>query len=165
MIEIIDQLEARVGKLIEELETLRVTKIQLETENDGLKITLADYEQVRAEVEALRARAPEAQIEPGSEVDQLWTELQALSDERDALKAALAEGGAGPVELAEERRRRHEAEKQLDSLRAEKQAMERRLRDAERRDAQMRERLTRMIERIESTETYLAQVELIHENA
>ena len=77
---IVEQLETRVGQLIDELGRLRDTSSRLEGENDSLRITLSDYEQIKAELDEARTR-----LEEVDSVSADLDELRAAAAERDEL--------------------------------------------------------------------------------
>ncbi|MDK2970747.1 MAG: hypothetical protein PWP23_502 [Candidatus Sumerlaeota bacterium] len=86
MVEVVSLLEERVVRLIQEVEALRTAKNQLETENDGLKITVADYDQTKADLETLTARAAELEIAAASA-----GQLETVKTELEAARARIAQ--------------------------------------------------------------------------
>lgn len=166
--ELVEKLEARIGRMIEEVSQLREQKARLDSENDSLKITLADYEQTKSELESARERL--------SEVDSVSSELDDLrsaASERDELRgevaAIRAEHDAVVAERDEMKGQIDEllagADEEIATLRRERNDFETRLRSAIDREGQMKERLVRLIDRIETVEEHLNQMELVHENA
>jgi chromosome segregation ATPase len=101
MVEVVSLLEERVVRLIEEIEALRTKKNQLEAENDGLKITVADYERTKSELEAAQARMAELEAASGDA-----EAAQAMAAEQEArandLQARLdSQAGAAQAQAAE----------------------------------------------------------------
>jgi len=183
MFELIEKLETRVLSLIEELEKTRVQRNQLETENDGLKITLADYESVKADLEAARAQMAgagdaaasverlEAELSEArgelSAANELLAELEsgctAASDERDDLRGELETARGRIVSLEARVRELQVSEGRINALAEENAHLRARLADADAQAARTRERLSTLIARIEETESFLSELELAHE--
>lgn len=86
MLEVVEFLETRVLKLIEELENVRGARNLLEVENDRLKVTLADHDKLAGELNEARQQLIDF---PG--VREQADRVPTLVTERDGFSAALNE--------------------------------------------------------------------------
>ncbi len=182
MTDIVDQLEDRLTRLISEVRDLRGTKNRLEEENDTLRITVADHEKITTELDETRRRIADLENANG-EIEQLRAaadDLETLRNDREATAEALAaaqeELRAATTELQAASARIEELEELATApgssngtadaaLKSENEELKTRIEAADERDGRMRERLTRMIDRIQAAEVALEQLELVNGHA
>ena len=100
MVELVQKLEERVTRLIQELESNRVAKTQLEAENYGLRVTVADHDQIKSELEEAQGlitlyEEERQEVEElrgaAAELGTVKNELQAVRAELDGANARVAE--------------------------------------------------------------------------